>query len=77
LGSAWTLNTWDKFMIPKPFSRALVRLSRKIVVPSDANDSQMSNCHAQLQAALERVTQFAEENVMRVGSEEFPAIKRW
>jgi len=75
LGSAWVLNTWDQFMIPKPFSRALVRLSRKNVVPADADDVQMADYHAQLQAALERVTKFAEENVSRVGTQEFPIHK--
>ncbi len=75
LSDAWVLRTWDDFMIPKPFSRALVRLSRKTVVPADADDSQLADCHVQLQASLERVTTFAEENVARVGSEEFPIRK--
>ena len=72
LDDTWVLKTWDDFMIPKPFSRALVRLSRKTIVPADATDEQMSDYHAQLQAALERVTRFAEENVARVGSSAFP-----
>ena len=58
-------------MIPKPFSKALVRLGRKIQVPPDADEALMVDFHAQLQAALERVTAFAEENVERVGSVEF------
>jgi hypothetical protein len=77
LSSAWVLKTWDDFMIPKPFSRALVRLSRKTVVPADADDAQLSEHLSQLQAALERVTRFAEENVQRVGSKEFPIRKHW
>jgi lysophospholipid acyltransferase (LPLAT)-like uncharacterized protein len=76
LGNSWVLQTWDDFMIPKPFSKALVRLSRKTIVPADADDTQMADYHAQLQAALERVTEFAEENVARVGSEQFPIRKR-
>jgi hypothetical protein len=66
-------------MIPKPFSKALVRFSAKMQVPTDAADAemdaQMAEFHRQLQAALERVTRFAEENVARVGSPEFPRIK--
>ena len=76
LGNSWVLKTWDDFMIPKPFSKALVRLSRKILVPADADEVQMRDYHAQLQAALECVTRFAEENVARVGSEEFPVLWR-
>ena len=79
LSDAWVLNTWDALMIPKPFSRALVRFSAKLPVPAAAAeaemDAQMAEFHRQLQAALERVTRFAEEHVAQVGSQEFPAIK--
>ena len=74
--NAWVLHTWDEMMIPKPFSRALVRLSRRIPVPPNADDAQMQDYHAQLQASLERVTAFAEENVGRVGEKEFPIWRR-
>jgi lysophospholipid acyltransferase (LPLAT)-like uncharacterized protein len=76
LSAAWVLRTWDEFMIPKPFSKALVRLSRQMLVPPDADEAQVGDYHAQLQASLERVTAFAEENVGRVGSVEFPISKR-
>ncbi len=75
LSDAWVLNTWDALMIPKPFSKALVRFSVKVWVPAEADDAQMAEFHRQLQTALERVTGFAEENVARVGSAEFPIIK--
>jgi hypothetical protein len=76
LDKAWTLKTWDALMIPKPFSKALVRASVKIRVPPSAGDPEMAHFHAQLQTALERVTQFAEENVSQVGSAQFPVVKR-
>lgn len=69
---AWILNTWDRSMIPKPFSRALMRVSSKIPVPADADDSEKERLHAELQAALERVREFAEANVSKVGTAEFP-----
>ena len=72
LNDAWVLRTWDEFMIPKPFSRALVRVSRKVTVPADASDDQMRQHHEWLQEALDRVTKFAEEHVERVGSADFP-----
>jgi len=73
---AWVLNTWDRFVIPKPFSKALVRIGAKVYVPSDADDNQMIDYHQQLQAALERVTSFAEANVVGVGSPEFPILRK-
>jgi len=79
LSDAWVLNTWDAMMIPKPFSKALVRVSAKLRIPADAAnaemDAQMAGSQQQLQIALERVTRFAEEHVARVGSAEFPIIK--
>jgi lysophospholipid acyltransferase (LPLAT)-like uncharacterized protein len=75
IDDAWVLNTWDALMIPKPFSKALVRFSAKMRVPADADDAQMAEFHEQLQASLERVTHFAEANVARVGSAEFPVLR--
>jgi lysophospholipid acyltransferase (LPLAT)-like uncharacterized protein len=69
---AWILNTWDQSMIPKPFSRALLRVGRQIAVPADADDSQKEQFHGELQIALERVREFAEANVGKAGSEKFP-----
>ncbi len=75
LSDAWVLNTWDALMIPKPFSKVLVRFSAKIVVPAEADDAQMAEFQERLQSALERVTRFAEEHVKQVGSMEFPIVK--
>ena len=57
---AWVLKTWDALMIPKPFSRIYVRFAKKIFVPSDASDEVMEIYHAEMQAALDRITAFAE-----------------
>jgi hypothetical protein len=44
-------------------------------VPPHADDSQRERFHAELQAALDRVREFAEANVGKVGSAEYPVIK--
>ncbi len=63
LDRPWVLNSWDAFMIPKPFSRALVRVGRRIDVPAGADAATLARCHADLQAALERVRDWAETHV--------------
>ena len=68
LEDPWVLKTWDRCMVPKPFSRALLRVSRQITVPDEADDTRRERFHAELQAALDRVREFAEENVNRRGS---------
>jgi len=64
----WVLKTWDAMVVPKPFSRIFVRVGRKIFVPPDADDAALERYHAEMQAALERVTAFAEEQVRSTGS---------
>lgn len=71
----WVLKTWDRFMIPKPFSKALMRVAKLIEVPPEANDMQMKQFHRELQVSLERVQKFADTNVGKVGSAEFPALR--
>lgn len=60
---AWLLNSWDDLMIPKPFSRVLLRVGKLIQVPADADDAAQQRCHAEMQAALDRVRIYAEEHV--------------
>src|SRR5208282_6558117 len=72
---AWVLNSWDRMMIPVPFSRVLVRFGKLIRVPEDAGDDDMERYTGELQASLDRVCEFAEANVNKVGSSEFPYSK--
>jgi lysophospholipid acyltransferase (LPLAT)-like uncharacterized protein len=59
----WELNSWDRFMIPRPFTRAHVRLGRPIFVPADAPRAHLDRCHAQMQETLDRIRGFAERQV--------------
>jgi hypothetical protein len=72
LEEAWVLPTWDRSLIPKPCTRALLRISRLIPVPPDADEVEKARLHGELQAALDRVREFAVANVGKVGSAEFP-----
>jgi len=69
---AWVLNSWDRMMIPKPFSRVLMRFGKLIVVPADVSEEDLERYQEQLQDSLDRVREFAEVNVHKVGSPEFP-----
>jgi lysophospholipid acyltransferase (LPLAT)-like uncharacterized protein len=66
---AWVLNTWDQFVVPKPFSRVLMRVAAEIRVPPGAEDAEMGRLHQELQASLDRVREFAEANLTKVGKE--------
>jgi lysophospholipid acyltransferase (LPLAT)-like uncharacterized protein len=56
---AWRLSSWDEMMIPKPFSRCVVRFSSAITLPPEATREQMDAAHGEMQAALERVQRWA------------------
>ena len=53
-------------------TRVLVRVGRLIPVPQDASEADLERCTSDLQATLDRVCQFAEANVGKVGTSEFP-----
>ena len=47
-----------------------------LAVPADASDEDLERYGAELQATLDRVCAFAEANVSRAGSAEFPRYRR-
>jgi len=70
------LGSWDKMVIPLPFARVLVRVGKLIHVPPNAGDEEMARYTLELQTTLDRVCEFSEENVSKVGRGGFPLYKR-
>lgn len=60
---AWILNSWDRMIIPKPFSRACAYFSSPMTVPVDATEEQVSILHQQMQQTLERCRLSAESKL--------------
>ena len=52
--------TWDHFLLPKPFARAVLIFSPPIFVPEDANSEVLEAKHAVMQSELERLRDIAE-----------------
>jgi hypothetical protein len=50
----------------------LMRFGKLIEVPRHANDEDIDRYQCELQASLDRVREFAEANVAKVGTPEFP-----
>jgi len=53
-------NTWDHFLLPMPFARAVILFAPPINVPKDASPEVMESKHAEMQRELERVRDIAE-----------------
>jgi len=52
--------TWDHFLLPAPFARAVILFAPPIYVPPDANADVLESKHAEMQRELERVRDIAE-----------------
>src|SRR5271163_4061661 len=52
--------TWDRFLMPAPFARAVILFAPPIYVLQDANAEAMEAKHAEMQRELERVRDIAE-----------------
>lgn len=52
--------TWDHFLLPQLFSRAVIIFSQPIFVPIDASAEVMEAKHAEMQRQLERLRDIAE-----------------
>jgi lysophospholipid acyltransferase (LPLAT)-like uncharacterized protein len=56
----WTINSWDKLQIPKPFTRALVKIGEPIYVEKAANDEDIENKRLELQKILDELVKNGE-----------------
>lgn len=50
--SCWTLKTWDRFRIPKPFSKVVIRFFEPTEIPRRLDDDEFESHRAKLEASL-------------------------
>jgi lysophospholipid acyltransferase (LPLAT)-like uncharacterized protein len=63
---AWMLRSWDRFLVPMPFSRVVVSWSRRIDPPAPGADAAALEAkRGELNDALERARARAEEHLAR------------
>jgi lysophospholipid acyltransferase (LPLAT)-like uncharacterized protein len=61
LARYWTLPSWDKFQIPKPFTRAKVFVAEAIYVAKDADEDTLNAKRDELQRTLDDLTRRGDE----------------
>ena len=54
----WELRSWDRFRIPKPFTKALVKFGRPIYISADEEET---TCLRRYQEEMDRIKQHCEE----------------
>ncbi len=58
---AWRLSSWDEFMIPKPFSRAVACFGPPITVPAGSDRSRQEELRKELEESLRALTMRADD----------------
>jgi lysophospholipid acyltransferase (LPLAT)-like uncharacterized protein len=55
--------SWDRFELPWPFTRVLIRYGEPITVPADADRDQVEAKRVELETTLQRITREADDAV--------------
>jgi lysophospholipid acyltransferase (LPLAT)-like uncharacterized protein len=50
--SSWSLESWDRTQIPKPFTTVALAIGKPIYVPGDADEGSLDEHRRALEAAL-------------------------
>lgn len=53
----WTVGSWDRLQIPRPFTQTRVFIGEPIYVAPDARDTEIENKHAEFQKALDSLVE--------------------
>ncbi|MGD9385207.1 MAG: lysophospholipid acyltransferase family protein [Thioalkalispiraceae bacterium] len=60
---AWTLSSWDRFMIPKPFSRIAIAIGEPVQIPKGLLPEDLEPLRLQMENALKGLTEQAENTL--------------
>ncbi len=58
---AWRARSWDRFLVPLPFARVLIRFGAPLPVPADATDEDLERLRALLEADLNELADRVDE----------------
>jgi lysophospholipid acyltransferase (LPLAT)-like uncharacterized protein len=50
--SSWTLKSWDRTQIPKPFTTIAMAIGEPLYVPRDANEAALESWRGRLEASI-------------------------
>ena len=53
----WTIGSWDRLQIPRPFTRARVFIAEPIYVDAKADDAEIEQKRLELQVVLDRLVE--------------------
>ena len=57
----WVFNSWDKFIVPKPFSRVIIMFNKETYIPSDIDSDEFERLRLSIQERLYELYQEADD----------------
>ena len=57
----WTINSWDKLRIPKPFTRARIFIAEPVYVAKDADETEIERKRLELQSKLDAAVELGKK----------------
>jgi len=60
-GRYWQAPSWDAFIVPMPFTRALLEIACPVYVPADADDDTLEAKRLELQSKMDELNRLGEE----------------
>jgi len=51
----WVFKSWDRFMLPKPFSRVIIRFSDEMCIPRKLSPSDFEEKRAQIENTFKKL----------------------
>jgi len=68
--SFWEARSWDRFQVPKPFTRVRVDIAAPIFVPHETDEATLEAKRDELQQALDEINQHGDEWRASLGADE-------
>lgn len=62
---AWWFESWDRFLVPKPFSTVFVRYGEPVLIPADCDDNGLLAYEQQVEHALNELTESVDRDARR------------
>ena len=51
----WEFNSWDRFLVPKPFSRVIIRFGEAVHVPGEMDENEFESVRLKVEARLKEL----------------------
>ena len=58
----WTLNSWDRYLIPKPFARVVIRFGKPVHIPRSARGEELEKYRKLFEDELNRAARWCDEH---------------